>query len=112
MDAQLVIEIDGETATEHEVILGCSVGAESAIGCDGEWISGYVVTHQWLLAPTGLRVALGADERRAEERTQAGGEREGERAREWRAGVVWVGLVVLWVAALAVVLVGELVRGG
>lgn len=106
MDAQLVIEIDGETATEYEVILGCSVGAESAIGCDGEWISGYVVARPWLLAPGGLRVAL----------EEGGGEsgRAGEResGREWRVGVLWVGLVALWVAALAVVVVGELASGG
>lgn len=108
MDAQLVIEIDGETATEYEVILGCSIGAESEIGCDGEWISGYVVTRQWLLTPDGGRLALGADERRAEERERK--ESRG-RGRMW-AGVGLAVLIGLWAAAMAVTVLALVVRGG
>lgn len=106
METRLNFEIDGETATEYDVIIGCSIGAESEIGCDGEWISGYVVTRQWLLTPDGGRLALGADERRAEERESR------ERGRRLRAAAGLGLLIGLWAAALAVTVLALAVRGG
>lgn len=123
MERELVLELDGERLERYEVIIGCSLGAESAVGCDGEWISGYVVADRWLLAPDGGRLAVkefNAAPSRTDlpggfaqtQRAQRVGGLEEERG-DWRVWALLVGLVVLWVGAVVgVVAAAWAAKGG
>lgn len=105
MGRELVLELDGERMESYQVIIGCAAGAESEVGCDGEWISGYVVAERWLLAPDGGRLAVSdftAEARRTQRSARVGGS-EGQRVggeEDWRVWALLVGLVVLWVGAV------------
>lgn len=98
MERELVLELDGERMEPYQVIIGCSLGAESEVGCDGEWISGYVVADRWLLAPDGGRLAVREFTTESQRARRVGGSEE-ERG-NWRVWALLVGLVVLWVGAV------------
>jgi hypothetical protein len=103
---ELTLVIDGEKATTYQVIMGCAIGAESAIGCDGEWISGYVVADNWLMTPTGARLELGP----AQRATPAMAGRQATIARRlawlkghWQLAAAAALLALSWLAAMGLV---------